>query len=154
MMGATSTTSLTMHPRLNEEDYDDENSMPFAVDTSDMPGDNSERGSTSGSAMAGGGLSSGTPSMILRDMISHPPKHRLKLFESGIAEPSSAAPSSDTKNLTTEPRMDDDFASQLAEFKTFGESLLVQSSTMASQSQQMAKQAATGPSSTPISLQT
>ena len=118
---ANSSFGSGMHPRLQPMEDEDDN-MPFAVDSMLMG--NAHHDPSSSSTMAASAAGSST--MIMRDMITQPPK-RLQLFDSsnnGIMSDTMEL-GGNTGGIDGIMDMNDDIASQLAEFKSFGESLLM-----------------------------
>jgi hypothetical protein len=111
------TMNTMLHPRLQEQEDPDENIMPFAVD--DGADDRHREPANTNSLTASSGST-----LILRDMIQ-PPK-RLQLFESTTTTTGAAAAS--TSVSVSQSMAHTDFADQLAEFKSFGASLLGASS--------------------------
>eukprot|EP00934_Nitzschia_sp_Nitz4_P007243 Nitzschia sp. Nitz4//scaffold12_size214221//32111//34528//NITZ4_001483-RA/size214221-augustus-gene-0.4-mRNA-1//1//CDS//3329534969//7233//frame0 len=108
MLGAVGSTA-SMGPRLQSDDHED---MPFAVETPEESVTQSQPGESTSA------IGSFTSSTMMRDM-NHPPK-RLQMFDSGlVAGASSSGPSTSTHDPI------DSLSEQLAEFKSFGESLVV-----------------------------
>ena len=118
---ANSSLGSGMQPRLQPMEDDDDN-MPFAVDSMLMG--NAHDATSSSSAMAASATGSST--MIMRDMIIQPPK-RLQLFDSINTGMTSDAMGvgGNTGGGHGIMEINDDIASQLAEFKSFGESLMM-----------------------------
>jgi hypothetical protein len=105
-----------LHPRL-QEDPDD--IMPFAVDDAM---DEEPIGGAATHTTSGGLTASSSSTLILRDMIQ-PPK-RLQLFESTSAASGVGGVATSTLASQSMAHGNSDFAGQLAEFKSFGASLL------------------------------
>jgi hypothetical protein len=112
---ASSSFGSGMHPRLQPMEEDDDN-MPFAVDSLLVGNANHE-------SLTLGASASGSSTMIIRDMMQ-PPK-RLQLFNNNNGSMLSAGMGGESMGDGVVENNDDDIASQLADFKSFGASLLM-----------------------------
>ena len=113
------TNTVTLHPRL-QEDPDEDDSMPFAVDG--MTDEGAVDVNLRGSSATNNPINTGSSTLILREMIQ-PPK-RLQLFETINADDGG------NTNISQSMAHDSlDFADQLADFRSFGASLMAVSSS-------------------------
>jgi len=117
-----------VHPRLHHHTADDDDdNMPFAVDSLIVGNtDNPHHDPSSSSALTVNPNGSSSSAMIMRDMIVQPPK-RLQLFDKGGrggGGDNHHGGSGEGAGGIVE-KMDEDIASQLAEFKTFGANLMI-----------------------------